>query len=374
MARIGRTVVDDLLSRTASQSAIHRQQRIDAGLAWLCRAQDAGSDRGFSYGYTIKGGWQDSYIETTGYIIETFIEAAAQLGRADLADRAVEAGDWLLSVQLDDGSFPNPSVSPSNGLVFDTGQDLFGLLALAEYSDEDRFVQAAQRAAQWLVDVADEDNRWTRYTYNSSPHVYNTRVAWALTLAGQKFDCPSALEVAKANLDWACDQQVPNGWFENCAFSENEAPFTHNTAYAGRGLLEAGLLLGEERYVVAARRVAAAASRHLQPDGSLPGRIATNGRKVSNSVCLTGSAQFAIIWMKLHQIYRGTELYADALCALEAVGASQSTTGPDETRGALRGSNPVWGRYAPLGYPNWATKFFVEALLLADRTSQDHAR
>jgi hypothetical protein len=30
-------------------------------------------------------------------------------------------------------------------------------------------------------------------------------------------------------------------------------------------------------------------------------------------------------------------------------------------RGAIPGSHPIWGRYAPLTYPNWATKFFVDA-------------
>ncbi|MBC8072612.1 MAG: hypothetical protein IAG13_30100, partial [Deltaproteobacteria bacterium] len=36
-----------------------------------------------------------------------------------------------------------------------------------------------------------------------------------------------------------------------------------------------------------------------------------------------------------------------------------------ETRGAIKGSHPIWGGYSPFTYPNWATKFFVDALLLA---------
>ena len=31
--------------------------------------------------------------------------------------------------------------------------------------------------------------------------------------------------------------------------------------------------------------------------------------------------------------------------------------------GGIKGSFPVYGRYAPLQYPNWATKFFIDALL-----------
>ena len=33
-------------------------------------------------------------------------------------------------------------------------------------------------------------------------------------------------------------------------------------------------------------------------------------------------------------------------------------------RGAIKGSHPVWGRYARLSFPNWATKFFVDAMWL----------
>jgi hypothetical protein len=35
-----------------------------------------------------------------------------------------------------------------------------------------------------------------------------------------------------------------------------------------------------------------------------------------------------------------------------------------DTLGALPGSYPVWGRYEPFGFPNWATKFFADSLLL----------
>ena len=35
-----------------------------------------------------------------------------------------------------------------------------------------------------------------------------------------------------------------------------------------------------------------------------------------------------------------------------------------DVRGGIKGSQPVWGRYAPLSFPNWATKFFVDAMWL----------
>ncbi|MEL7208304.1 MAG: prenyltransferase/squalene oxidase repeat-containing protein, partial [Actinomycetota bacterium] len=329
-----------------------------------------GTDRGFSYGYTIRGGWQPSYVETTGYIITTFLNAGRRLDRPDLIERAVEAGDWLLEAQLPDGSFPNPGLSETSGVVFDTGQDLFGLLALAEGGHGDRFDEAAQHAMGWLVKVADDEGRWTANTFNDIPHVYNSRVAWAQAKAALRFDDGAAASVARANLDWACSQQRANGWFDNCAFTIGAPPFTHTTAYAGRGLLEAGRLLDEPRYVEAATGVAEAAARHVDEAGRLPGRISVTDEPASSSICLTGSAQFAIIWLQLAAA--GDDRFrSPALAAIEAVGRQQDLGGPAETRGAVKGSHPIWGRYAPLGYPNWATKFFVDALFLAADATTD---
>jgi hypothetical protein len=37
--------------------------------------------------------------------------------------------------------------------------------------------------------------------------------------------------------------------------------------------------------------------------------------------------------------------------------------------GALAGSFPLLGSYMPGGYPNWATKYFLDALMLQDHMS-----
>ena len=34
-----------------------------------------------------------------------------------------------------------------------------------------------------------------------------------------------------------------------------------------------------------------------------------------------------------------------------------------DVRGAIKGSQPVWGAYAPFAYPSWAARFFVDAML-----------
>ena len=206
---------------------------------WLRRAHDQGPDDGVSYGYTVRGGWQPSYRETSGYIATTFFNLAEDSHKPEYKERAMRICRWLLSVQNKDGSFANPRYG-DEGIVFDTGQDLFGLVRAFEETGEDAFKVGALGAANWLVTIADETGRWTLNEHLNTPHVYNTRTAWALLRMNQVEYSAERDRVARANLDWAVAEQQPGGFFNNCAFERGRAPFTHTIAYATRGLLESG--------------------------------------------------------------------------------------------------------------------------------------
>jgi uncharacterized protein YyaL (SSP411 family) len=337
------------------------ERHLLAAEAWLCRAQDASDSGGVSYGYSIKGGWRAPYPETSGYIATTFFRLARQRDAA-YTGRALRILRWLLSIQNRDGSFSNPRYG-SQGIVFDTGQILFGLVRGHEVTGDAAFLHGARRAADWLVGVADADRRWTRNEHLGTPHVYNARTAWALLRMNQvEFDTTREA-VARSNLDWAVAEQRPNGFFENCSFKPGVAPFTHTIAYTARGLLESGLLLGERRYLDAATRCAEATAAHVRDDGHLPSTISTAGEPASSSVCLTGNCQFAIIWMRLAAHGADAALRGAATRALDYVMSTQDLTTTDlNVHGGIKGSQPVWGRYAPMSYPNWATKFFIDAM------------
>jgi len=62
----------------------------------------------------------------------------------------------------------------------------------------------------------------------------------------------------------------------------------------------------------------------------------------------------------------GGAAYPGAMArALDFVLATQDVNASEPgVRGGIKGSDPVWGRYAPLSLPNWATKFFVDAMWL----------
>src|SRR5262249_21728000 len=82
---------------------VHNNTDVDLhireGLGWLVRAQDAGNDRGVSYGAKFDQEFEASYPETTGYIIPTFLALAKFYSDDKYRSRAIEMGDWEISIQ-----------------------------------------------------------------------------------------------------------------------------------------------------------------------------------------------------------------------------------------------------------------------------------
>jgi hypothetical protein len=67
----------------------------------------------------------------------------------------------------------------------------------------------------------------------------------------------------------------------------------------------------------------------------------------------------ACVWLRLHRAEPGDVQYlAAARRAIEFVAAMQAVDcAAPALRGAVKGSQPVWGEYLPFKCPNWAAKF-----------------
>jgi len=357
----GRALRDAVGSHSPRQS---RETHLRAAVQWLQRAAGATPDGGVSYGYSIRGGWRPSYRETSGYIAVTFFDLAERLQSPQVAALARKVSIWLCEVQEPDGSIVNPRYGVGEGIVFDTGQVLLGYARAYRETNDARFRDAATRASTWLASRLDDDGAWRKNTHLGNPHTYNTRVAWAMLESNAITPDPTIEAAARKNLDWALTQEK-DGYFASCAFDPDVAPFTHTIAYAIRGFLEAGRLLDDPSYQEAAVRAADAVLGHVRDDGWIPGQIDEDGNTRARYCCLTGNCQLAIIWLKLYRT-TGSKRYLDAAKrALGFVMEHQDVgTSNTDVRGAVKGSQPIWGRYAPLSYPNWATKFFIDAMLL----------
>jgi hypothetical protein len=173
------------------------------------------------------------------------------------------------------------------------------------------------------------------------------------------------------NLEWALQNQDADGWFQRCAFVEGEDPFTHTLAYTAEGLFECGCLLSEARYIEAARLTADALLVRQHSDGRLASTFSAGWRETSRSSCLTGICQMSRLWLRFHETGGDQAYYDTADKGITFVARTQDLTSNLDTRGAIAGSYPIYGRYERLKYPNWAAKFFVDALLMLDKVKNE---
>lgn len=340
-----------------------------AALGWVRRAYTASGDGGISKGYDLlRNRWAPSYPETTGYTIPTLLNAAACFNRPDLSELALSIADYLLARYERDRGIVHWEGGPdARPVVFDTGQVLFGWLAAYESSGEARYLDTAAQVGSWLAEVQDGSGAWLRFQHLDTPKVIDTRVAWALLVLHRHTGDPRHLQAARRNLEWALSQQTGDGWFRHCAFTPQEDPFTHTLAYTAEGLWESGLLLDEPRFIRAARKTADALLARQRADGSLHSTYAAGWRATSRSSCLTGNCQTARLWLCLYRQTGHPPYYRAAEKAIAFVAGTQRLhTSDPNVRGAIAGSYPIFGRYERFKYPNWAAKFFIDALLALD--------
>ena len=364
-----RLILDDL-ARPAAQEQRPHAAHLTGAIDWLCRAQDVREGQadagGVAAGWSFEDGWLPSYPETTGYIIETFLAAAKILNRPELVLRAQRMIDWELSIQQTDGAFPGHfGEVGSRPVIFNTGQIMHGMIAGYTQLNRPECLAAALRAGHWLAAQQDADGCWRKFEHNNTPHVYNTRATWPLLATGLLAGESALVDAARRNLDWALTQQTENGWFATNAFVPGRAPFTHTIAYAIRGLLESGVLLKEERYLGAALKAARGLASVQRQDGWLAGTYRDGWIADAGYCCLTGVAQMSLNWTRLAQITGEDSLRTPARAALAYLKSTQRLDHADDAvRGGIAGSAPIWGAYSRFEYPNWAAKFFADALMM----------
>lgn len=345
------------------------RHHLDEAMAWLERAQDAGSDRGVSYGVRFGDDFDSSYPETTGYICQTFVEQAELSGDPGPLERAIAMGDWEIAVQLPEGAVMGGKLNTQpTPAVFNTGMVLLGWAALIRRTGEERFKQAARRASDWLVSIQEPDGQWIRGNSAfaaSGSTLYNVKAAWGLCEAGAALGDDRYVQAALRNADYCLSRQHPNGWLPDCCLNDPQSPLLHTLAYSMQGLIGIGKITRRDDLIAGARLLADAEMGIVGPDGFLPGRQRADFSPGASWCCLTGSAQTSIVWSELFGI-TGEEKYRSAAQTVNRyLMARHDIRNPDpRLRGGVPGSWPVWGDYGRLQILNWATKFLVDALSL----------
>ncbi len=354
------------------------EARARAAADWLLRAQAATPDDGVSLGYfpwdQAGSRWRPSYPETTGYIITSLLSYGERSGNPAFTQAALRMARWEVEVQMPSGAVQGGPVCPperQTPAAFNTGMVLDGWCSAYQVNRDEDVLQAARRAADFLVADLDEHGYYrTNGAFVSSGEIktYTCLCAWAIHRFGSLVGDTKYRTAAIRSTEAALRQQQPNGWFAHNRLERSEAPLTHTIGYALQGVVEVGLLAQREDFVAAVRPAMQAIAARVHADGYLSGAFYDNWEPALFSSCLTGSAQLAVVAYRLFETDGQTpdRVLADKLTnflkPLQAMDA-----GDEAINGALAGSFPLFGRYMRGGYPNWATKYLLDALLLQQR-------
>lgn len=348
------------------------EKAIEAGLAWLKRAQDCSTSRdgGVARHFSLLTGWSTSYPETTGYIIPTFLEHAHRIGDDELRLRARRMLDWLVQIQLPEGAFQGSTIGsgPVVPTVFDTGQILIGLAA-GVHNFGNTYLPTLSRAADWLVKIQNAAGVWDAPNFfvdvdENADRPYETHVAWGMLEAAKVTGNETYKLAAVRNIEWALQFQQPNGWFSSCCLDEPKKPVTHTLGYALRGVIEGYLHTNSQKFLDAAILTANALLTTISSEGRIPGRLKADWSPGSSWVCVTGSVQIAACWLLLYKATGDVRYRNAGFLTNEYVRRTLKIGGSADVVGGVKGSFPVAGGYLPFQFLNWACKFMIDSCAL----------
>ena len=369
------------LTRASSPERGELALRAQMAVKWLLHAQQAAGDNGVPLGYfPCRGepaGWMPSYPETTGYIISSLLAYAEYFDDSATRDAALEMARWEIAIQMPSGAVQGGPVCPparQTAAAFNTGMVLDGWCSAYRATGASDFLEAGRRVGDFLVQDLDENGYFrTNGAYVSTGEIktYTCLCAWAMyrfgEIVGERLYQDAAVKVIEA----ALRQQQSNGWFAHNCLTQSIAPLTHTIGYTLQGVLEVGVAAQRSDFVAAARMGVDPLVARVDRQGLLAGRYYADWEPGAFSSCLTGNAQIAIVCYRLGELTgeskykRAGDKLVDALKTLQKTDSSSPAL-----NGAIAGSFPLFGGYMRAGYPNWATKYFVDALLLQYRLTE----
>jgi len=349
---------------------------LTSAMQWLVKAYKESGANGVSLSYSMNLGWLPPYPETTGYIIHSFIQFYKYNNNKYYLDKAIEFGNWEIAIQLPDGGVRIQRPDNSFADVFDTGMVLLGFIELYIETQNSTFLESAKKAGDWLISKQDEDGKWSKFSYKDIPHVYHSKVSWALYWLYSVTKNENYRIAAEKNITWIFSVQHNNGWFDYMGFTQNENPYTHTIAYTLQGFwgiykfmdsqnpLKSKLfseIIQFSDNIIGKFKLDIGSKSMLM----LPGELNNQWQGASDYVCLTGNAQFAIVWYELYLETLNKKYYSAATNLLNVVKKAQIINKSSlACYHGISGSYPIWGNYHPNEYPNWPAKFFADALLL----------
>jgi len=328
-------------------------------LQWIINSFIANDYQGSSTYSNVFGNFSSPYLETTGYLIPTLIEATDYFSDIRYSDIAYRQISFFKKYQNPNGSFYQ-SIDNPEPIVFDSSQILLGLCKLYESKQSEALQAMISGCTLWLYALLDSNGAFTNYNYgNHTSPSYYSRIYWPMLL-GKKIIGDNEVDKIITGLDRVTGSQHENYSFPNWSFDENESALTHTIAYTLRGLLECGQLLKSDDITKSAQNTIHKIAQLIIRKGAVSATYDYDWQSKDNYTCAAGNAQLAILMLRSEL---SVELKNRALrILLKPLLDRQKKSGAN--KGAISSSIPIWGKYQRFKYTNWTQKFFADALYM----------
>ena len=361
------------------------QYHLDLCLKWLYRAQQVTKDGGVSAIYEAdKKIWRRSYPETTGYIIPTFLNYYKYFKNEDYKKIAIEMGDWEIDIISPDGGtgdFPGfyapNTLKPRN---FNTGQVMLGYLSLYEFTNNEKYLNAAKQSAEYVISSINSSGTWNFSQFNT-PKSYNIRVAWPFLELAKALNSERYKFYGELMTKWVMAQANDNGWFKKNSFSEKDkSGLTHLIGYTLVGMLKVYKIKDldlDYGYII---NILVQAANNLcdfylnkktllkneKKYYGFPSYFDKNWKPLSDWSCVTGNTQIEFFMRDLGYIV-GKKQFIDVANLINQeiknIHILDDIADDPNLIGGLFGSSPIEGDYCPYQIPNWGVKFFSDSLM-----------
>ncbi len=277
-----------------------------------------------------------------------------------------ELVNWVIRTQRRDGTFPASFGDYMNQAprVFNNGMIIHSLLDYHNARGGSDLVEACISSADWLLKVQSNDGSWRQFTYHQLSS--NTITAAALIRLAAITGDKKYHIAGENNIRFALSLQKPNGYFAGNGFDSTPSAYTITIAYAIAGILDAGILTGNDEWKNQALNGLVPVLNLVNKAGFLFGEIDENFESSSSFSCLPGNSLLAITAYKLATITGNNDLKMKADLLTDYVKGKQMASKIPQIDGGISGSWPISGNYSSYEIPSWSIRYFVEAVMMQD--------
>ncbi|MFH1420618.1 MAG: DapH/DapD/GlmU-related protein [Candidatus Aenigmatarchaeota archaeon] len=298
---------------------------------------DTRTDGGFNSWYDADTGtYPYIYSEITGYGITTLLYLYNKNKEEILLEHAKMAADWLINVAVHATGgvktrfyykYANNSADEQNFYSFDSeiiysfdnGMVMYALTNLYKLTGIDAYLEHAKKIANFLLGMQKSDGLFyatynaktgelgdTQDKWSTQSGSYHAKVAMGLIdlyeVCGDERYLNSAIKICNA----ALLLQKPEGRF--ISFSDSGATHMHPHSYSAEGLLYAGIKLGNNEYLEAARRATEWALAMQLETGGVPCIVADEVNKNERSDTLAQTLRLAALLLSSGLINHKTKI------------------------------------------------------------------